>query len=728
MVPDADPSTPGIVYERLHRLVTGLGAAARRDRRRHARPPDGRRLATCRTCSPTCSSRRPRGALGTASGCRATGPSFRDATRVAGANPASGATSTAPTATRSSAAIDGAIVAAAGRPRRARGRRRRRRHRLERGRPRGSPRACWSPGWRAARCASCASRCRTARASSPSSRWRSGRQAINIADMGLCPVARQAHRHASRCGSRRRRAPTARADALGRARARHPRWPREPCASTRRTPLRGTLAPPPDKSISHRAALFGAMATSPSRITNYLDAADTHSTLAAVRALGAIVEQGPTGSLDPRHRPARGRRGRHDRRRQRGHADAAAARLARRPAGRCTLDGDASIRRRPVDRVAEPLRADGRRDRRRRRAASRRSPCTARRCAGSSTSCRSPARRSSRACCSPGCWPGGTTTVDRARAQPRPHRADAGARGRADRRDGDRIELHASTTSSSSGRSTCRATRRRPRSWSRPRCSCRGSRLVITRLGANWTRTGLRADPRADGRGSSSATSSAGRATIPRDEPVGDLDVARRAAVGHDRRAPTRSRWRSTSCRSSRCSAASPRARRSSAAPQELRLKESDRIATVVDGPARPRRRHRGHRRRLRRHAATGGLRGGTDRRPRRPPPRDARRGRRAGLARGRRGRRHGGRRRLLPGLRGRPRRPSLFPRGDSPQKRSLDARFRFQAVSARMHEPAKMKHPMAPYRRSCGACAHNALRHEQQTQGDDHPERGEES
>ena len=56
-------------------------------------------------------------------------------------------------------------------------------------------------------------------------------------------------------------------------------------------PLRGTLAVPPDKSISHRAALVGAMcerAACGSRTT--CDAEDTNSTLAAVRALGAIVE------------------------------------------------------------------------------------------------------------------------------------------------------------------------------------------------------------------------------------------------------------------------------------------------------------------------------------------------------------------------------------------------------------------------------------------------------
>ena len=81
---------------------------------------------------------------------------------------------------------------------------------------------------------------------------------------------------------------------------------------------------------------------------------------------------------------------------------------------------------------------------------------------------------------------------------------------------------------------------------------------------------------------------------------------------------------------------------------QELRVKESDRIAGVVeglrglgadieatdDGFA-----VRGTRRPARRH----------DRRPRRPPPGDDGRRRRPGLARGRRGDRHGGRRGLLP-------------------------------------------------------------------------------
>jgi len=55
------------------------------------------------------------------------------------------------------------------------------------------------------------------------------------------------------------------------------------------SPLRGTLTPPPDKSISHRAAILAAMADGESAIEGYLDAADTRSTLRAIAALGATV-------------------------------------------------------------------------------------------------------------------------------------------------------------------------------------------------------------------------------------------------------------------------------------------------------------------------------------------------------------------------------------------------------------------------------------------------------
>ena len=55
--------------------------------------------------------------------------------------------------------------------------------------------------------------------------------------------------------------------------------------------LRGAVTPPADKSISHRAAIIGAMASEPVRVVNYLDAADTRSTLEAVGRVGALVER-----------------------------------------------------------------------------------------------------------------------------------------------------------------------------------------------------------------------------------------------------------------------------------------------------------------------------------------------------------------------------------------------------------------------------------------------------
>jgi 3-phosphoshikimate 1-carboxyvinyltransferase len=126
-------------------------------------------------------------------------------------------------------------------------------------------------------------------------------------------------------------------------------------------PLRGTIAAAPDKSISHRAALLAAMSADPVRITGYLDAADTSSTLAAVHALGALVER-RAGALTIRGTGLRAAAP------AAGPIDVGNAGtlmrllpgwLAGQPGGSWTLDGDESIRRRPVDRIAAPLRAMG---------------------------------------------------------------------------------------------------------------------------------------------------------------------------------------------------------------------------------------------------------------------------------------------------------------------------------------------------------------------------------
>ena len=126
-------------------------------------------------------------------------------------------------------------------------------------------------------------------------------------------------------------------------------------------PLKGSITPPPDKSISHRAALFAAMSDEPVSIVNYLDAGDTNSTLDAIRALGVLIEQradellvrgGGMRSVQELDAPI-----------DVGNAGTLMRLLPGWLAGQegssWTLDGDASIRRRPVDRIAEPLRLMG---------------------------------------------------------------------------------------------------------------------------------------------------------------------------------------------------------------------------------------------------------------------------------------------------------------------------------------------------------------------------------
>jgi 3-phosphoshikimate 1-carboxyvinyltransferase len=126
-------------------------------------------------------------------------------------------------------------------------------------------------------------------------------------------------------------------------------------------PLRGQLHVARDKSVSHRAAIVGAMASEPVRVRGFLDAADTNSTLQAVRQLGAIVEAHDDELV------IRGC-GLRDARSDGGVIDVGNAGtlmrllpgwLACQLDASFTLDGDESIRRRPVDRVAEPLQRMG---------------------------------------------------------------------------------------------------------------------------------------------------------------------------------------------------------------------------------------------------------------------------------------------------------------------------------------------------------------------------------
>src|SRR6202451_283024 len=125
--------------------------------------------------------------------------------------------------------------------------------------------------------------------------------------------------------------------------------------------LSGELRAPADKSISHRAALLGAMASEPVRIERYLHAADTTSTLEAVRGLGALVEvngadlvvrgTGLRDACEPASPIDVGNAGTLLRLRPGWWAAQEGCSF--------TLDGDESIRRRPVDRIVEPLRQMG---------------------------------------------------------------------------------------------------------------------------------------------------------------------------------------------------------------------------------------------------------------------------------------------------------------------------------------------------------------------------------
>jgi len=65
-------------------------------------------------------------------------------------------------------------------------------------------------------------------------------------------------------------------------------------------PLTGEIRVPGDKSISHRAVLFAAMAEGTSRLAGVLDSEDVHSTIAAVEALGArvVLEPAEDGGLE----------------------------------------------------------------------------------------------------------------------------------------------------------------------------------------------------------------------------------------------------------------------------------------------------------------------------------------------------------------------------------------------------------------------------------------------
>ncbi len=131
-----------------------------------------------------------------------------------------------------------------------------------------------------------------------------------------------------------------------------------PRVCRRKGPLRGIIAVPGDKSVSHRAILFGALATGETRVTGLLDAEDVHSTRRAVERLGAKVRsEGGEVVVTPAERLSEpddvidcGNSGTSLR--------LLTGVLSGVP-GLSVLTGDASLRRRPVRRVIDPLRRMG---------------------------------------------------------------------------------------------------------------------------------------------------------------------------------------------------------------------------------------------------------------------------------------------------------------------------------------------------------------------------------
>ena len=122
-------------------------------------------------------------------------------------------------------------------------------------------------------------------------------------------------------------------------------------------PLGGTVAVPGDKSISHRALMFSALAVGESRIEGLLEGEDVLATAAALRAMGAEIERGADdvwrvhgvgvgGLLQPGEALDMGNSGTSTR---------LLMGLVSSHAITATFIGDASLSKRPMGRVIEPL-------------------------------------------------------------------------------------------------------------------------------------------------------------------------------------------------------------------------------------------------------------------------------------------------------------------------------------------------------------------------------------
>ncbi len=126
-------------------------------------------------------------------------------------------------------------------------------------------------------------------------------------------------------------------------------------------PLTGRIAVPGDKSISHRALMFGALAIGKTRITGLLTGEDVLRTAAAMRALGAEVVRDTDGTWRVAGRGIGGLTEPGDVL-DMGNSGTAARLLCGILASHrlfSVMTGDASLRGRPMRRVIDPLTATG---------------------------------------------------------------------------------------------------------------------------------------------------------------------------------------------------------------------------------------------------------------------------------------------------------------------------------------------------------------------------------
>ena len=134
-----------------------------------------------------------------------------------------------------------------------------------------------------------------------------------------------------------------------------------PLSAKRARPLKGRVRPPGDKSISHRAFLFGLLTCGETKVEGLLEGDDVLGTGKACRALGAEIERLAPGQwrirgpglgalLAPREPLDFGNAG-------------TGCRLMMGVVGghgiTATFDGDASLRKRPMRRILDPLRLIG---------------------------------------------------------------------------------------------------------------------------------------------------------------------------------------------------------------------------------------------------------------------------------------------------------------------------------------------------------------------------------